>query len=237
MSEKVKAWLRRIFALPPRLRELRSFSYIAFAVERLFFCLQLLSPCTWTLGSRRRASRDAFPDDQAWREFSQRRARDIEYYICACAALVVLAIWLTGRGIGLAFATIFVTWRIGDIVQTAINVSIFDYFRVERDNSVASVTRSIVLSAWNYAELIVCYGVLYAAHPGWLDVVGTSPGPYYFSAITQLTIGYGDIKPLGLGRFVATTQALAGLAFLALVFARFVAVAPRITTVHSDERP
>ncbi|MBO1001508.1 ion channel [Pseudogracilibacillus auburnensis] len=33
---------------------------------------------------------------------------------------------------------------------------------------------------------------------------------FYFSGVTLLTIGYGDITPLGFGRFVAIIQALIG---------------------------
>jgi len=33
---------------------------------------------------------------------------------------------------------------------------------------------------------------------------------FYFSGVTLLTIGYGDITPLGIGRFIAIIQALIG---------------------------
>lgn len=33
---------------------------------------------------------------------------------------------------------------------------------------------------------------------------------FYFSGVTLLTIGYGDITPLGFGRFIAIIQALIG---------------------------
>lgn len=33
---------------------------------------------------------------------------------------------------------------------------------------------------------------------------------FYFSGVTMLTIGYGDITPLGIGRFIAIMQALIG---------------------------
>lgn len=32
----------------------------------------------------------------------------------------------------------------------------------------------------------------------------------YFSGVTMLTIGYGDIAPIGIGRFIAVVQALIG---------------------------
>jgi|SRR5690625_4985644 len=33
---------------------------------------------------------------------------------------------------------------------------------------------------------------------------------FYFSGVTLLTIGYGDITPIGIGRFIAIIQALIG---------------------------
>ncbi|HLS66026.1 MAG TPA: potassium channel family protein [Pseudogracilibacillus sp.] len=33
---------------------------------------------------------------------------------------------------------------------------------------------------------------------------------FYFSGVTLLTIGYGDITPLGIGRFIAIVQSLIG---------------------------
>lgn len=39
----------------------------------------------------------------------------------------------------------------------------------------------------------------------------------YFNFITILTVGYGDLAPVGLGRFVAVIEALFGIAFLGVV--------------------
>lgn len=42
---------------------------------------------------------------------------------------------------------------------------------------------------------------------GVLDTVGQA---VYFSGVTMLTIGYGDITPVGMARFIALIQALIG---------------------------
>ncbi|WP_326032260.1 potassium channel family protein [Virgibacillus pantothenticus] len=42
---------------------------------------------------------------------------------------------------------------------------------------------------------------------GVLDSIGHA---VYFSGVTMLTIGYGDITPVGIGRFIALIQALIG---------------------------
>ncbi|SER86394.1 potassium channel family protein [Salipaludibacillus aurantiacus] len=93
-----------------------------------------------------------------------------------------------------------------------------------------------------YANVMVGFGVLYIA----LELLGVpvlkeSDGLHtdsflhlvedvlYFSAVTLLTVGYGDIIPQGVGRWIAMIQALIGY----LLPAAFVVT----TFFHHDERP
>ncbi|WP_164219869.1 potassium channel family protein [Virgibacillus sp. YIM 98842] len=43
-----------------------------------------------------------------------------------------------------------------------------------------------------------------------VSVLGTLIHSLYFSGVTMLTIGYGDITPIGIGRLIAVLQALIG---------------------------
>ncbi|WP_085993158.1 ion channel [Oceanobacillus senegalensis] len=43
-----------------------------------------------------------------------------------------------------------------------------------------------------------------------VSVLGSIIHSIYFSGVTLLTIGYGDITPIGIGRFIAVTEALIG---------------------------
>lgn len=43
-----------------------------------------------------------------------------------------------------------------------------------------------------------------------VSMVGTLIHSFYFSGVTLLTIGYGDIIPVGIGRFIALIEALLG---------------------------
>jgi len=145
-------------------------------------------------------------------------------------------LWASGPNLLLkCAAVVLVSYRVFETVQAVVNVTLFDHFRIEGTHRVAGVTRSVVLGLWNYFELIVCFGVLYAAHPGWLasDVKVNS---YYFSAITQLTIGYGDIRPVGSGRLIAVFQGLIGLFILVVVLARFVTLMPEVRSVQRGDR-
>lgn len=43
-----------------------------------------------------------------------------------------------------------------------------------------------------------------------VSVFGSLIHSFYFSGVTMLTIGYGDIVPIGIGRFIALIEALIG---------------------------
>ncbi|WP_010651438.1 potassium channel family protein [Oceanobacillus massiliensis] len=43
-----------------------------------------------------------------------------------------------------------------------------------------------------------------------VSIIGSIIHSIYFSGVTLLTIGYGDITPIGLGRFIALSEALIG---------------------------
>ncbi|MFB4170012.1 potassium channel family protein [Virgibacillus sp. JSM 102003] len=43
-----------------------------------------------------------------------------------------------------------------------------------------------------------------------VSIIGSAIHSIYFSGVTLLTIGYGDITPIGIGRFIALIQALIG---------------------------
>jgi hypothetical protein len=53
----------------------------------------------------------------------------------------------------------------------------------------------------------------------------------YFSMITQLTIGYGDIRPLHAARWIASLQGLVGFGFTLLIIGRFVSLIPPVRTI------
>ena len=80
--------------------------------------------------------------------------------------------------------------------------------------------RFLVLGFVNFLELIVCFSAIYAFDLTKLKGAMDPWAALYFSVVTQLTIGYGDLKPLAELRAVAAIQGLSGLSFLALVFTR-----------------
>jgi len=111
----------------------------------------------------------------------------------------------------------YVAWRIVNCVAIVFRVVLFD--RRDDNHFVAAHERTILLGMVNYAELILCFGTVYAFFPQWIGHSGSPAlvdwiAPLYLSAATLLTIGYGDIHPLSWLRPVAILQGAAGLIVL-----------------------
>ena len=167
------------------------------------------------------------PAEAKSKEFTRCRARAIELYMTAWLGLELVLVrfsitvavpeWFCWLATGLALS------RIIEVVQVTVNAAIFDALSGRSDVRVASPERMIVLSALNFLELAACFGLIYAIHYNHLHGAGRPITGYYFSIITQLTIGYGDVYPTGWLRVVAAAQGLAGLSFVILVFSRFLA--------------
>jgi hypothetical protein len=92
---------------------------------------------------------------------------------------------------------------------------------------VSSVPRTLALAVINYIELALCFGMIYALNYHCLSGAGAEQPitGFYFSIITQLTIGYGDVHPLWL-RLVVALQGLLTAVFVIFVLARAAAALP-----------
>ncbi len=86
-----------------------------------------------------------------------------------------------------------------------------------------------------YLSLLIGFGMIYLiclqsnipvllegnvpAAGGYFDKLLTS---LYFSAVTLFSVGYGDVVPIGVGRFLAVLEALIGYILPAVFLARTV---------------
>lgn len=72
---------------------------------------------------------------------------------------------------------------------------------------------SIVIIGFGMIYFFLSFGGVILVEYGELrqvNVLGSIIHSIYFSGVTILTIGYGDITPIGIGRFIALIEALIG---------------------------
>ncbi len=228
--------LKRAFALTDGLEELKRFSPITFFVERVFFCFQYLSPANLLFGTRTRAH-EMGKDEEKFREVTVKRGRKIDgYVLCWFVVLLLCAVAAADSREPFKALIIFLpVLRIFDIMQVAINMVVFDHLRTTRKHSVSSVTRTLVMGLWNFVEMVIAFGILYSAIMPQIENAKTWFDPYYFSVITQLTIGYGDLTPIGVARMVTAVQGIVGVVYVVMMLSRFVSLMPRIGSVQTSE--
>lgn len=218
-------------------RELREYSPVTWVLERTFFCLQWLSIATLLLNSR--INVQARFDDEAVRtQITKKRGRRVEAYVTAWIAAEALTVYLVNPSsqAWVTACTAIAAYRICDIVQAVMNLNLFDRLRARQPTLyVATIARTTILSVWNFFEAAICFGIIYASHPGSFKEPTDSLGAYYFSLITQLTIGYGDIFPVGGMRAVAMAQGAVGFILGLFAISRMVSFLPKTPSVLGDE--
>jgi potassium channel LctB len=75
------------------------------------------------------------------------------------------------------------------------------------------ITYSIVILGFGLIYFILSFEGIYLVEGNELrqvSPIGSLIHSFYFSGVTMLTIGYGDISPIGIGRFIALVEALIG---------------------------
>jgi potassium channel LctB len=219
----------------------RPYGIIAPTVLRLFRGLKRLPPQS-IIGDRlsHQMSAQFGADPEA---ATRRRAWQVDLFVLASLALE-LAIFAVVRHVPEWLRVVLLAMpilRILNIIEVTVNLNVFDALTSPVRPRVASVVRTLVLTGINYLELILCFGIVY------LDLIDHLRGAFapldviYFSAITQLSVGYGDIVPLGAVRLVAVLQAMLGLFFTVVLLGRFAGLLPRISTVaemrHEGDEP
>ncbi len=230
-----------LFDLSDGVQRLKETSPITFAIERLFWVLQIICPGNLLFGTRVGTQRREDQTLDTVGRLARWRSRGIEFLVWLWLVFeleLAVGMTLTDRHAVRLIAEIGATWRIADILVVAVNLNVFDRLRrgSTATHRVASLTRTVVLSFVNYLELFILFGLIYACHTDLLARPQvTAFDPYYFSVATQLTIGYGDISPLGGLREIAAAQAIVGFLFGLIVLARLVAFLPRTFAVIEDD--
>jgi Ion channel len=213
----------------------RSYGWVMPFFERLFARLHAISPPYLLLRhgplARRRArltAAEAHDLDAKVVEVS------ILCWLIVEATVVIVGPFGAAHGFWLA-AGIVAGMRSADILQVSINMYVFDPVRSRPSRVVKSIVRTLLLNFVNYLELIACFAVLYLTMPAGLRNAHSKGDVLYFSAISQLTVGYGDIAPVGGARIVAVVQGVIGLIFIVLVLGRIVSLLPEVAEVSNPD--
>ena len=117
--------------------------------------------------------------------------------------------------------------RLIDIIQVNVNMILFDGLRFAQ-NRIVKYSRWIVLLIWHYLELILIFGFFYFLCKSDLNGYRSIIDSYYFSAVTQLTIGYGDIYPVGWVKVMVGVQGIIGTFFSILIIAKVITLLPNM---------
>ena len=209
-------------------REVKKFSPITYVAGCFFQAADLLAVRRWLCRWNRlfKPRWEITQDEANNKDYAMKRARAIEFYMVGWLILELMLVMVSLLLLSpppwlLWLACIVGSLRIIEIVQVTVNTSIFDALSGRSDRLVASPERMVVLAAVNYFELMACFGLIYALNLDRLHGASNPLTAYYLSIITQTTIGFGDVHPLGLLRCISGIQAISSLFFMALVFTRF----------------
>lgn len=117
-------------------------------------------------------------------------------------------------------ATLFLTWRLIDLLQVAFNTLIFDRIRcIQRGQSYErNPERWLLLNLFNYAELIIIFGVLgFFARDAFKPIFETMWQGFYYSVSVATMLGSNSIPLKWQGNLLFLTEIAFALIFIILI--------------------
>jgi len=233
---------REELTLTRALKDLRSCSPVSFCIERFFCVAQFLSLANLLFGTRCGSHRRIAADPKRVRELTMARGRKVEVYVFIWACLLAALWWKSWDEPRVPnWVSYVAAYRVVELLQFFLNFMFFDHLRIEEEHRQASVPRTVLLTLWNFVELVACFGFLYASSPELVldsrnNPIAFASEALYFSAIAQLTIGFGDLHPVGVFRVLVPAQGVIGLLLTIVAVARLVALLPAVTPVFGEPR-
>lgn len=197
------------------------YGFIAKILERLFYWVGC-GTSGWIIGVRIHTTEE---------HDVMKRARRVDALITSCfltGFALVLALPVLPRfpWIIRALIVFLVIWRLVDIIQCHTNMLIFDHLRKQTGLRTASVTRNLVNSFIGYIEILFIFAVLYGLNLSNLIGAVSAYDGIYFSVISQLTIGYGDIHPTQMVKGLAMAQGVIGFFYGLMILGKIVSLMP-----------
>ncbi|MFC2134444.1 ion channel [Bacteroidota bacterium] len=221
------------------LNQIREISPITYTFERIFFYLQYVSIANLMFKTRTDIHNENInTSEEEFKNATKKRGRKIDYYVICCLLVEFTAVITVGLFCNIFDKIIIVicVYRVVDIFQSTINMNIFDHLRVSRKlHQTANTIRSLILSILNYIEIAFCFSIVYFINRDLLYGYSDKLSAIYFSIITQLTIGYGELHPLGYLRYIVVIHSIFGFLFAILILARLISFVPSVTSVFDKK--
>lgn len=223
---------------------MKKLGIIGFLVEKIFYLLKYFPPQLFVEERAKHQNRLQNLSEKEKHRAIDKRMQKTEIVIILYILFYIFSISFMSlilRHSFLKYSVLaLVTLRLIDIIQVNVNILLFDSLRINTSKIkpfIYSSVRSIILVLFNFFEIALLFGFYYTLiNYGSLN----SKAPilisdkFYFSFITQLTIGYGDIAPEGFYKLLAVIQGLIGYFFTILIISRFLVLLPDIKSSRED---
>ncbi len=178
-----------------------------------------------------------------------RRCRRLfnDVYSLILLAMATLTFCLsTSRSSSSELALVLVMWRIAEIALSQLSVLLQTDTNVSKERRPRSgdARRWLLVALFQYSEVVIWFAFLYMTSTAAFSNTNESVpitsrvGALYFSLVTMVTLGYGDIHPITTtGAALVLVQLPVALLLTVMTFARFVGalspvVAPAQTADH-----
>lgn len=156
----------------------------------------------------------------------EKRTQCSEIYVLLRLSALAALVSLPSNSFAYAVVIIYLLVEVFNYPLYLIFVETYD-----KEWSLRSPNRSLMLLFINYIEMIIGFAALYL-YTGAIGDACKMPirkplDALYFSSVTITTLGYGDFTPINeTGKILVSVETIAGLIFIVLVVAIFVTLRP-----------